>query len=116
MPDDHITMLLKQMIAQNDEILANLASNDRRLEEHIRVEAAAVTQILKAFPRKPDGTPDFEGHEVFHSTLIEESRDRAKFFRELQHKLIEKGLWGTMLVLAALFAYWWNGNVGSPRP
>ena len=116
MSNELTVTLLNRMIEQNDAILAKLADNDRRLEEHTRADESVTKELFKAFPKKPDGSPDFEGHEVYHSALIEESRERAKMYRELQRELIKKGMWGILLVLGALIAYWWTGHVVGVKP
>lgn len=114
-----VLQLLKRSIDQNDQILRRLASvdakqdnADKKLDQHMHDEEQVIKGLIAAFPKKPDGLPDFAGHEDYHSTLIDESRARATFYRELQHEMIKKGLWGLLMILVALVVFWWNGHVG----
>ena len=106
-----IVRLLQRSIEQNGQILDEHNTFKASLASHILNEETLVKGLINAFPKKPDGSPDFEGHEMFHTTLIEESRARTVFYRELQHELIKKSLWGIVLVLGALITYWWTGQV-----
>lgn len=104
--------LLNRSVDQNDLILKRLAAADLKLDRHMSDEEGIIKGLIAAFPKKPDGSPDFAGHEDYHSTLIDESRARATFYRELQHEMIKKGLWGLLMILVALVVFWWNGHVG----
>lgn len=115
MADQIVIQLLQRCISQNDQILAEHEKFRETLSLHASREESLVRSLANAFPKKPDGTPDFEGHEIFHSTLIDESRARTVFYRELQHELIKKGLWGLVLILVALVSYWWSGQLRTPR-
>lgn len=115
MADQVVINLLQRCISQNDQLLSEHEKFRASLEAHSAREESLVRSLANAFPKKPDGTPDFEGHEIFHSTLIEESRARTVFYRELQHELIKKGLWGLVLILVALVSYWWSGEMRAPR-
>jgi hypothetical protein len=106
-----IVQLIRRSIEQNDRILEEHADMKAALTNHALNEDNLVKGLLRAFPSKPDGTPDFEGHEAFHTALIEESRARTVFYRDLRQELIKKGLWGLVLILSALVAYWWTGQL-----
>lgn len=110
-----IVRLLQQSIGQNEHILAEHTALKNAVTAHVMNEEALVKGFLSAFPKKPDGSPDFEGHETFHTALIEEARERTVFFRGLRYKLIEKGFWGLMTVLGLLIMYWWSGHVPVAR-
>lgn len=114
MSDAIVMQLLQRSIDQGDLILKELADAKETLKNHMSEEESLIQGLVAAFPKKTDGKPDFDGHASFHNTLIDESRARASFFRELQHELIKKGLWGLILIIGALAAFWWNGNVSKP--
>ena len=109
--DPLIVQLLRRCISQNEQILDEHVGIKEALASHVMNEETLVRGLIHAFPKKPDGTPDFDGHELFHSTLIEESRARTVFYRELRQELIKKGLWGLVLILSALITYWWTGQL-----
>ncbi len=67
--------------------------------------------LVRALPSKADGTPDIDGHREYHASLIEESKARAEFWRDLQMELLRKGLWGLLGLLGFLLMYWWNKEV-----
>lgn len=60
-----------------------------------------VDRVLAGFP---DGDPD--GHRRFHEALIRKAEAREKFWNDMRAKLIERGVWATLLALggAVLFA------------
>lgn len=105
-----IVRLLQQSIAQNEKILEEHAKIKTAFASHAQNEETVIRGLLAAFPKKPDGSPDFEGHEIYHSALIEESRARTVFYRGLRYKLLEKGFWTIIVVLGALISYWWAGH------
>lgn len=109
--EEMVLQLLNRAIEQNEQIIKRLDTADAKIDRHVSKEETVMRGLTAAFPKKPDGTPDYEGHEVYHSTLIEESRAKANFYRELQHELIKKGMWGLVMILAALVVFWWNGSV-----
>lgn len=106
-----IARLLQQSIEQNERLLVEYEELKNAMHTHVANEEALIKGLIGAFPTKPDGSPDFEGHETFHTALIEEARERAAFFRGLRYKLLEKGFWGLITVLGLLIAYWWSGQV-----
>jgi hypothetical protein len=121
MSETVVLELLKRGLEQNDQILRQLTSvnakqdaADKKLDQHMADEEQVIKGLVDAFPKKPNGAPDFDGHELFHTSLIDESRERTKMFRELRHEIIKKGLWGIVVVLLALITYWWNGHVVKP--
>lgn len=105
-----IVQLLQRSIEQNERILVEHAELKATIANHTMNEESLVAGFAAAFPKKPNGDPDFEGHETFHSTLISESRARTAFYKELRNDLIKKGLWGLVMILAALVTYWWSGQ------
>jgi len=105
-----VVQLVKRSIEQNDRILQEHGELKAALSAHTLDEANLVKGLMRAFPTKHDGTPDFEGHEAFHTALIEESRARTVFYRDLRHELVKKGLWGLVMILCALITYWWTGQ------
>ena len=111
MTDPLIIQLLQRSIEQNEQILREHADQRAVLAAHVLDEERLIKGLIHAFPAKPDGTPDFEGHETFHSTLIAESRERTAFYRSLRQELIKKGLWGLLMILVALTSYWWSGQM-----
>jgi hypothetical protein len=111
MTDELLLELVRKGIAQNEQILKEQTAAREALNTHMVEEEILIKGLVAAFPKKPDGSPDFDGHEVFHSTLIEESRARTTMYRELRHDLIKKGFWGLIGVLTALVVYWWNGHI-----
>lgn len=115
MTDPVILKLLQRSIEQNEQIIADHARIRADLAKHVTTEEQLVKGLLSAFPKKPDGTPDFEGHEMYHAALIEESRERALFLRGLRYKLMEKGFWSLITVLGLLALYWWNGQMRIPH-
>lgn len=110
-----IISLLKRGIEQNEKILEEHTNIKASLAAHVLSEETLVKGLVNAFPKKPDGTPDYEGHEVFHSALISESRARTVFYRELRQELIKKGLWSLVMILVALVSYWWTGHIRGPQ-
>lgn len=106
-----IVRLLNRAIAQNEKILEEHTALKAALTGHVIGEEVLLKGLHAAFPKKPDGSPDYEGHEAFHTALIDEARERSAFFRGLRYKLLEKGFWGLMTVLGLLIAYWWSGQV-----
>lgn len=111
MTDQILLELVRKGLEQNEQILQEQKEAREALHKHMLEEEVLIKGLVAAFPKKPDGSPDFEGHEVFHSTLIEESRTRTKLYRELRHDLIRKGVWGVFVVLGVLISYWWTGQV-----
>lgn len=109
-----VLQLLQRSIDQGDLILKELAESKQTLKDHMNEEESMIQGLIAAFPVKTDGRPDFEGHQSFHNTLIEESKAKAAFYREMQHELVKKGFFGLLMILAALVAFWWNGNVSKP--
>lgn len=112
MTDQILLELVRKGLEQNELILKEQQEARNALRVHMSEEETLIKGLVAAFPKKIDGSPDFEGHQLFHSTLIEESRARASLFRELQHDLIKKGVWGVFIVIGALAVYWWNGQIG----
>lgn len=109
-----IVSLLQRSIEQNERLLKEHSALKATVASHILNEETLVKGLINAFPKRPDGTPDFEGHEEFHTALIDEARARTVFFRELRHDLIKRGLWGLVMILGALIAYWWSGQLRPP--
>lgn len=139
MADSLVAQLLQQSIDQNEHVTdpvtgalivrllqRSIEQNERILEEHDHIKASLVAHtvseealvkgLIAAFPKKPDGNPDFEGHATFHTTLIQESRSRTAFYRDLRQELIKKGLWGFLMILVALVTYWWSGQMHGRLP
>lgn len=86
------------------------------LIQHIRDETENAALLRAAIPANPDGSPDVQGHHDYHAALIEEARDRAKFFRNLRFRLMEGGIFALLGALGMLFAFWWsNGHPLPPR-
>lgn len=105
-----IVRLLQRSIEQNEQILLEHDAIKASITSHTTAEQSLINGIINAFPKNPDGTPDFKGHEEYHTALIEESRERALFLRGLRYKLMEKGMWGLFIVIWTLIAYWWTGQ------
>ncbi|MBF8177257.1 hypothetical protein [Herminiimonas contaminans] len=92
----------------SDPILRSLNGLQRTLD-HRHTESVnqmtvlneKVDRVLAGFP---DGDPD--GHRRFHEALIRKAEAREKFWNDMRAKLIERGVWATLLALggAVLFA------------
>lgn len=106
-----IVQLLQRSIEQNDQILREHAELKATIANHTMNEESLVAGFAAAFPKKPNGEPDFEGHELYHSALIDESRARTVFYRDLRQELIKKGLWSLVMIMVALVTYWWGGQM-----
>ncbi|MBF8177800.1 hypothetical protein [Herminiimonas contaminans] len=68
---------------------------------HMEILEGKVDRVLAGFP---DGDPD--GHRRFHESMIRKAEAREKFWNDMRAKLIERGVWATLLALggAVLFA------------
>lgn len=74
--------------------------------EHQREVNERLDALQRAFP---GGDP--EGHRRFHEALIEQAAERAKFWRELRGKLMERGIWAAGLFLVGLLVLWLKGEI-----
>jgi hypothetical protein len=101
---DQIVALLLRIIERQEAI-------DARLDSHIAHEEGMLSGMAGAFPARPDGKPDFDGHKIYHTALIDQQKERAVLYRELRADLAKKGLWGVLMVLGALITYWWQHEV-----
>lgn len=110
-----IVNLLQRAIEQNEKILEEHTAIKAAFANHVMNEETLVKGLINAFPKRPDGSPDFEGHEAFHTALIDEARARTVLYRELRNELIKKGLWGLVMILGTLIAYWWTGHIPPPH-
>lgn len=73
---------------------------DNRSDEgtlQIKALEAKVDQVLAGFP---EGDPS--SHRRFHEALIRKAEARAKMWGDLRTKLIERGVWATLLLGASL--------------
>lgn len=95
-------------------ILDRQQSLELKIDSHVSREEDMLGGMAAAFTLLPDGKPDFAGHQSYHAALIEAAKDRAVLFRELRNDLVKKSLWGLLMVLAALIAYWWKHEVKAP--
>ena len=104
---DEVTTLLLKIIDRQEAL-------DRKIDSHVAREEGMLTGMANAFPLRADGRPDFEGHQAYHATIIQEARDRSVLWRELRADLAKKSLWGVVMVMGALIAYWWRHETKSP--
>lgn len=111
MTEGLVVQLLQRNLDQGAQILKEHAALKAAFTAHVKEEQTLVKSLSSAFAKRPDGSPDFEGHEAYHSAVIAESRERALFYRELRQELIKKGVWGVVMILGALITYWWSGQV-----
>ncbi len=109
--EDQQTTILALILERQDLMLDKISAFERNLQGHMEREEGMLKQIENAFPKKPEGDPDFSGHRDYHSALIEESKSRAAMWRELRVELLRKGLWGLIGVIVFLAMYWWNREV-----
>ena len=109
-------MTQRRTLTTLDELGEEIHELREVLIAHIADERQNAELFRAAIPAKPDGTPDVEGHHDYHAALIEEARDRAKFFRSLRYRLIEGGVMALLGVVGALIAFWWaNGHPLPPK-
>lgn len=59
-----------------------------------------VDRVLAGFP---DGDPD--GHRRFHEVMIRKAEAREKFWNDMSAKLIERGVWATLMALVGAALY-----------
>lgn len=64
---------------------------------HLEALEEKVDQVLKGFP---DGDP--ASHRKFHEALINKAQAREKFWTDMRAKLIERGIWATVIFFAGL--------------
>lgn len=75
-------------------------SFDVRHEEntgHMESLEVKVDKVLAGFP---DGDP--ASHRKFHEALIAKAQAREKFWNDMRAKLIERGIWATVIFFAGL--------------
>jgi hypothetical protein len=80
----------------------------RQLRDHAAEERQMWERIATAFPTRPDGRRDYDGHHDYHAAMIDEARDRARLWRDLRAQLLTRGTIGLLSVIAALIAFWWH--------
>lgn len=104
-------VILAHILEKQDDILAKIADLEQKLKDHMELEDSTLMTVRDSLPKKPDGTPDVEGHREYHQAIIEEARERKKLWRELRADMVKKGVWGFLFVLWTLFMYWWTHEI-----
>ena len=74
----------------------DLAHDHRENRTDLTDMRVEISELRKAFPGD-----DPEGHRRFHDALIAESMARKKFWSDLSGRLIERGIWAVLAMLAA---------------
>jgi hypothetical protein len=75
---------------------ADLAKDHKENRGDLSELRESVAELRRAFPGD-----DPEGHRRFHDALIAESMARKKFWSDLSGRLIERGIWAVLAMLAA---------------
>lgn len=83
-----------------DAIKSVQQSLDVRHSENTGHLAALEKKVDKVLAGFPDGDP--LSHRKFHEALIDKAKAREKFWNDLRAKLIERGIWATLLLLGSL--------------
>ncbi len=109
--EDKYMDLLMLILERQDTLVEKVEKLESDLSSHMVREEGAIGKWMDSLPKKPDGSPDVEGHRDYHQELIEESLEKKKMWRELRTEMLKKGTWGIVLVLTALVMYWWNHEV-----
>jgi len=84
------------------------------LSDALSAMTTAMRNYADAFAKKPDGSPDYSGHQEYHTIQMEESRQRTALYRELRNELIKRGFFGALYVIGALVIYWYASSQGKP--
>lgn len=75
-------------------------SLDVRHSENTGHLAALEKKVDKVLAGFPDGDP--LSHRKFHEALIDKAKAREKFWNDLRAKLIERGIWSTLVLVIGL--------------
>ena len=80
---DRIVELLLKIIERQEAL-------DAKIDDHVAREEGMLVGVATAFPLRPDGKPDFAGHQSYHAALIEAAKERAVLYRDLRAEAAER--------------------------
>jgi preprotein translocase subunit SecF len=100
--------VLEKDVAQIKQQVSTMATE---LANHMVREEGAIQKWMASLPKKPDGSPDIEGHRDDHQQRMKSAADWDEIKHDLKKTLMTKGVLALLTVLGALVLYWWNNEV-----